>query len=70
MCMLGNKAIKIIRESIKTHIAWAEYFEKYPYQEKKEQYIKIGNAKFHRKCIIDYTLAIREITQLQSENKT
>jgi hypothetical protein len=63
------KAIKIIRESIVTHLDWAEYFEKYPNREKQTEYKNIGDAVFHRQCIKNYTEAIDEIADLTAKLK-
>ena len=63
------KAIEIIKESIKTHIDWAEYFEENHAMENHPEYKKLGNALFHRECIKRYTEAIVEIKQLQEDNK-
>ena len=51
------EAINMIRESLKTHIEWRDFFT------------KLGDAKFHSECITRYETAILEVEQLQAENK-
>lgn len=58
------KCITIIKESLETHITWAEFFEKKPELEHHPQYVKLGDGKFHRECIKNYSEAIVEIELL------
>lgn len=71
MCMilllLGDKAIEIIESSKATHMDWADYLEKNPAREMDEKHRCLGNAKFHRKCVADYNIAIREIQDMQKK---
>ena len=62
------QAIKIIEESKKTHEDWLAYLV-YPDQEKAEEYKYLGDRFFHEKCINNYEKAIKEIKQIQAENK-
>ncbi len=64
--MKGTKAIEIIKASRKTHVDWAEYFEKNPTHEQWPENKNIGDAKFHRECITRYDEAIAEVMELMA----
>ncbi len=63
------KAIEIIKESIRTHKEWADFFRKYPLCQYDLQYAEIGNIEHHERCIERYDEAIDEIEELLRNQK-
>ncbi len=63
------KAIRIIKESRRTHIEWADFFRKNPKCQYELQYAEIGNLKHHEECIERYNEAIKEIEKLLENQK-
>jgi len=59
-----QKAIIDIEKMRKTHVQWAEYFEKYPDIEK--EYIKTNewdSAKIHRELVQQYNNVLNVLNQ-------
>lgn len=63
------KAIEILEKSKRTHEDWLAFFLRCPDEEKKDEYKHIGDRFHQEKCINNYEKAIKNIEQLQAENK-
>ena len=57
----NKKEIEIIKAAQQTHIDWAEFFRKWPLEERATEYKNIGNAEHHRWYIKNYDLVIHKL---------
>ena len=61
--------IDIIKASRESHIAWIDYYKKYPWTETMPENKAVGDIAFHEERVADYAISLSEIKQLQTENK-
>ena len=57
----NKKEIAIIEAAQQTHINWADYFRKWPLEQKAIQHQNVGNIEHHRKYIRDYDKVLHKL---------
>ena len=65
--MNGDKAIEVLRESIRTHEDWRNYFERNPEKQTLSEYKNLGGFDEQKERIKEYQQSILEIQQLQAK---